>query len=107
MEWVTVQEIRYVGAASCGPHLAPMMAALLCLQDADPAITDPDITADISSGFLEVRLTITAQDAVSAMSRSIATLRTALGDNGDWTSAGAIMHVAPASHADSLLIPAA
>lgn len=107
MEWVTVQEIRCVGAASCGPRLAPMMAALLCLEDADPGVADPDIMADISTGFAEVQLTITADDAVSAMSRAITTLRTALREAGDWATAGAVMHVAAADDADRLLIAAA
>jgi len=109
MEWMTVQEVRFSGAAYCGPCLAPVMEALLCAEDANPAIIEPDITADISSGDLEVRMTIVAADPVAAMSMAIATLRAAISAGGEasgWETAASVMHVAPADAADSLLVAA-
>jgi len=105
MEWMTVQEVRFSGAAYCGPCLAPVMEALLRAEDTDPAVIDPDITADISSGDLEVRMTIVADDPVAAMSIAIATLRAAISATG-WETAASVMHVAPADAADSLLVAA-
>jgi hypothetical protein len=109
MEWMTVQEVRFSGAAYCGPCLAPVMEALLRAEDSNPAIIDPDITADISSGDLEVRMTIVADDPVAAMSIAIATLRAAISAAGNapgWETAASVMHVAPADAADSLLVAA-
>jgi len=109
MEWMTVQEVRFSGAAYCGPCLAPVMEALLRAEDSNPAIIDPDVTADISSGDLEVRMTIVADDQVAAMSIAIATLRAAISATGDtpgWETAASVMHVAPADAADSLLVAA-
>ena len=109
MEWMTVQEVRFSGAAYCGPCLAPVMEALLRAEDTDPAVIDPDITADISSGDLEVRMTIVADDPVAAMSIAIATLRAAISATGNasgWETAASVMHVAPADAADSLLVAA-
>ncbi|HEX4829522.1 MAG TPA: hypothetical protein VH478_00325 [Trebonia sp.] len=107
MDWVTVQEIRSIGAASCGPRLAPLQAALLSLEESDPAVSDPEVTADISAGEVEVRLTIEADDAISAMSKAMTTLRTATESTGEptpgWETAVLVMHVAPAFAADSLL----
>ena len=108
MEWMTVQEVRFSGAVYCGPCLAPLMEALLCAEDSNPAIIEPDITADISSGDVEVRMTIVADDPVAAMSAAIAALRTAISAAGEaaagWETATSVMHVAPADAADSLLV---
>jgi len=109
MEWMTVQEVRFSGAAYCGPCLAPVMEGLLRAEDTDPAVIDPDITADISSGDLEVRMTIVADDPVAAMSIAIATLRAAISATGDasgWETTASVMHVALADAADSLLVAA-
>jgi hypothetical protein len=110
VRYLTTQEIRYVGAASCGPHLAPLMSALLDIETADPAVSDPDITADISSGFVDVEITVDAADQVAAMSRAIATLRAAIRATGDaapgWETSGAVMHVAPEDATDFLLATA-
>jgi hypothetical protein len=109
MQWMTVQEVRYLGATSCGPCLAPLMEALLHAEETDSAIIDPDVTADLSSGDVEVRLTITADDPVAAMSLAVATLHTAiraLGSPSWWGTASSVMHIAPAEAADSLLVAA-
>jgi hypothetical protein len=109
MEWMTVQEIRFSGTAYCGPCLAPVMEALLCAEDSNPAIIEPDITADISSGDLEVRMTVVADDPVAAMSVAATTLRAAIGatkDASGWETGASVMHVAPADAADSLLVTA-
>ncbi len=110
MEWMTVQEVRFSGAAYCGPCLAPLMEALLSAEDSNPAIIEPDVCADISSGDLEVRMTIEADDPVAAMSVAIATLRAAITASGDtasnWETAASVLHVARADAADSLLVAA-
>jgi hypothetical protein len=108
MEWMTVQEVRFTGAAYCGPCLAPLMAALLRAEDASPAVLGPDITADITSGDVEVRMTIMADDPVAAMTVAAATLRAAIRDAGSaasgWEPAASVMHVAPADASASLVV---
>jgi hypothetical protein len=110
MEWMTVQEVRFLGVAFCGACLGPLMEALLNAEEASEAIIDPDVTADISSGDVEVRMTVVADDPVAAMSTAIATLREAISATGDaspaWETATSVMHVAPADAADSLLVAA-
>ena len=108
MRYLTTQEIRYVGAASCGPHLAPLMSALLDIETADPAVSDPDITADIGSGFVDVEITVDADDPVTAMGKALGTLRAAIhaiaGTAPDWETAAAAIHVAPVDASDGLLL---
>jgi hypothetical protein len=108
VRYLTTQEIRYVGAASCGPRLAPLMSALLDLETADPAVSDPDITADIGSGWVDVEIMVDAADQVAAMSRAIATLRAAIHATADaplsWETATAAIHIAPADASDGLLL---
>ena len=110
MEWMTVQEVRFSGAAYCGPCLAPLMGALLSAEDSNPAVIEPDITADISSGDVEVRMTIVADDPVSAMSVAFTTLRAAISAVGEaaseWETAASVLHVAPADAADAILVAA-
>jgi hypothetical protein len=109
MQWMTVQEVRFSGAAYCGPCLAPLMEALLCAEDSNPAVIEPDISADISSGDVEVRMTIVADDPVAAMSVAFVTLRAAIsatGGGSGWEAAASVMHVAPADAADRLLAAA-
>jgi hypothetical protein len=86
------------------------MSALLDLEAADPAVSDPDVTADIGTGYVDVELTVEAADQVAAMSRAIATLRAAIRATGNaargWETSGAVMHVAPDDAADILLATA-
>lgn len=107
MKYLTVQEIKCVGPASCEPRLDPLMEALLDLEEADAAITDPDIAADLSTGCVDVQMTVDAADPAAAMVRALATLRAAIHAIGDatpgWETATAVMHVAPADAADRLL----
>lgn len=106
MRFLTVQEIRSVGAASCGPLLAPLMAALLDLEATDLAISDPDITADIGSGYADVELTVNADDPISAMSKALAVVRSAVGAMGEWETGMASMHVGPVDSPDSVVAAA-
>ena len=107
MRYLTLQEIRYLGSTSCGPRLAPLMSALLDLEAADPSVVDPDLSADIVSGHVEVQMVIEAGDPAEAMVRALATLRSAIHAIGDatpgWETEAAIMHVAPEDAAESLL----
>ncbi|HUN38190.1 MAG TPA: hypothetical protein VMU95_39875 [Trebonia sp.] len=107
MRYTTIQEIRVLGPASCGPRLAPLMAALLDLEAADSSVMDPDLTADITSGVVDVELTVEATEPISALTKAAATLRAAIAAIGDgtpdWETATAAMHVAPSDTADSLL----
>jgi len=110
MEWMTVQEVRFSGAAYCGPCLAPLMGALLNAGDANPAVIEPDITADVSSGDVEVRMTVVADDPVAAMSVAFATLRAAISAAGEaaseWEASASVLHVAPADAADGVVVAA-
>jgi hypothetical protein len=68
---------------------------------------DPDLTADITTGLVEVELTVEAADPISAMITAVAALRTSIQATGDtapdWETATAAMHVTPESTAESLL----
>ncbi len=106
MRFVTIQEI-HLGPSSCGPRLAPLMTALLDLEAADDSVTDPDLTADITTGYVEVELTVEAEDAIGAITKAVTTLRAAIHAIGDatpgWETATAAMHVTPEDTADTLL----
>jgi len=106
MRYTTIQEIHVLGPSSCGPRLAPLMAALLDLE-ADGSVMDPDLTADITSGVVDVELTVEATEPISALTKAAAALRAAIAAVGegtpDWETATAAMHVAPEDSADSLL----
>ena len=108
MRYLTTQEIRYVGAASCGPLLAPLMAALWAIEEGDPAVSASDITADIGSGFVDVEITVDAEDPVAAMGKALGTLRAAIsaaaGASDRWETAAAAIHIAPADASDGLLL---
>lgn len=111
MKYLTVQEVTYTGSGSLEPRLGPLMDALLALEAAaDTAIEDPDLTADLSSGRVEVQMVVDAGDPAAAMVGALATLRAAIHAIGDaapgWETATAVMHAAPADAADQLLIPA-
>lgn len=111
MKYLTVQEVTYAGLKSFEPRLGPLMDALLALEAAaDAAIENPDLTADLSSGRVEVQMVVDAGDPAAAMVGALAALRAAIKAIGDvgrgWETATAVMHVAPADAADQLLIPA-
>jgi hypothetical protein len=107
MRYTTLQEIRHLGAASCGPRLAPLMQALLDVEASDESVSDPDLAADITTGWVEVELTVEAEDAIGAITTAVATLRTAIHAAGDatpeWETATAAMHVVPEDTAHTLL----
>ncbi|WP_300610621.1 hypothetical protein [Trebonia sp.] len=107
MKYLTVQEVQCVGLDSCEPRLDPLMDALLDLEKTDPAITDPDLAADTSTGHVDVQMIVDADDPAAAMVKALATLRAAIHAIGDatpgWETATAVMHVAPADAADRLL----
>jgi hypothetical protein len=83
------------------------MDALLGLEEADSAITDPDLAADLADGCVDVQMTVDAEDPAAAIVKALATLRSAIHVIGDatpgWETATAIMHVAPADAAERLL----
>jgi hypothetical protein len=83
------------------------MTALLDLEAADSSVMDPDLTADITSGFVDVELTVEATSPINALTKAVATLSTAIqavGDDApDWETATAAMHVTLEDTADSLL----
>lgn len=107
MKYLTVQEVKCIGSTTCEPRLDPLMEALLDLEEADTAITDPDLAADVSTGCVDVQMTVEADDPAEAMVKALATLRSAIHAIGDatpgWETATAVMHVAPAEAADRLI----
>jgi hypothetical protein len=86
------------------------MDALLDLEEADAAVEDPDIAADVSNGHVDVQMIIDADDPAQAMVKALATLRAAIHAIGDatpgWETSSAVMHVAPADAGDRLLTSA-
>jgi hypothetical protein len=107
MKYLTIQEIKCAGRNPFEERIDPLMEALLDLEEADTAITDPDLAADVSNGRVDVQMIIEAEDPASAMVKALATLRAAIHAIGDatpgWETATAVMHVAPAQAADRLL----
>ena len=108
MKYLTVQEVRCIGLmSSCASRLEPLMDALLDLEEADAAVEDPDIAADVSEGHVDVQMIIDADDPAQAMVKALATLRAAIHAIGDatpgWETSSSVMHVAPADAADRLL----
>jgi hypothetical protein len=83
------------------------MGALLDIEAVDTSVTDPDLVADITTGCVDVELTIEAADPISAMITAVAAVRTAIQATGDgapdWESGAAAMHVTPEDSAESLL----
>ncbi len=110
MKYLTVQQVECTGLPSCMSRLEPLMDALLDLEEADAAVEDPDIAADVSKGHVDVQMIIDADDPALAMVKALATLRAAIHAIGDatpgWETASAVMHVAPADAADRLLTSA-
>lgn len=110
MKYLTVQEIQCTGPASCEPRLDPLMEALLALEEADEAIADPDLAADLGTGHVDVQMVVDADDPAVAMVKALATLRAAIHAIGDatpgWETSTAVMHVAPVGAADRLLASA-
>lgn len=107
MKYLTVQEIRCVGPGALEPRLDPLVNALLDLEEADDAVADPDLAADLSTGRVDVQMTVEADDPAAAMVKALASVRAAIHAIGDstpgWETATAVMHVAPADAADRLL----
>lgn len=107
MKYLTVQEIQYVGPGTCESRLEPLMDALLDLEEADETIMDPDLAANVSTGRVDVQMTVDAEDPAAAIGKALATLRAAIHAIGDatpgWETSTAVMHVAPADAADRLL----
>lgn len=110
MKYLTVQEVQCVGSASCEPRLDPLMEALLNLEEADAAIADPDLAADLGTGCVDVQMIVEAADPAAAMVKALATLRAAIHAIGyatpGWETSTAVMHVAPVGAADRLLASA-
>lgn len=104
MKYLTVQEFQRIGPGTCEPRLDPLMNALLDLEEADKAVTDPDLAANLSTGRVDVQMTVDADDPAAAMVKALATVRAAIHSIGDatpgWETATAIMHVAPTDAAD-------
>lgn len=107
MKYLTVQEVACIGPTACEKRLDPLMEALLDLEEVDEAIMDPDLAADLSTGRVDVQMTVEADDPAEAMVKALAALRTAIHAIGDatpgWETTTAVMHVAPADAADRLL----
>ncbi len=110
MKYLTVQEVAFGGeAGDFEERLTALMDALLDLEDADGAVTDPDVAATLAGLRADVQMTIEAADPAAAAVQALATLRAAIHAMGDatpgWETRTAVMHVAPAEAADRLLAP--
>ena len=94
-------------AVSCEWCLDALMEALLDLETADGAITDPDLAADLRTNCVDIQVIVDADDPAAAMVTALAALRVAIHAIGDatpgWETTTAAMHVAPAHAADRLL----
>jgi hypothetical protein len=110
VKYLTVQEITYTGPGSCEDRFDPIMEALLAIEENDPAIIDPDIAADVSTGRVDIQMIVDAADPAAAMVKAQAALRAAIHAIGDatpgWETTAAVMHVAPAGKSDRLFTSA-
>lgn len=110
VKYLTIQEVSCSGPGAFGVRLDPLMEALLSIEAADGAIDDPDLGADLGTGFVDVQMTVEAPDPAAAMVKALATLRTALhsigGTDGGWDTTSAVMHVEPAELPDRPLASA-
>jgi hypothetical protein len=110
VKYLTIQQVMCSDPESCAPRLGPLMEALLDLEDADSAISDPDLATDLSSGLVDVQMIVDADDPAVAMVKALATLRAAIHAIGDatpgWETTSAVMHAAPADEAAQLLTSA-
>jgi hypothetical protein len=110
VKYLTIQEVTCADPNTFGARLDPLMEALLTLEDGDSAIEDPELAADLGTCRVEVEMTVEAADPAAAMVKALATLRAAIHATGDailgWETTSAVMHVAPAETADSLVVSA-
>lgn len=111
MKYLTIQEVQFVGDLSVfDARLDELMTALLDLEDADPAIEDPDLAATLTGGVVEVQMTVEAADPADAMVKALCFLRTGIHQIGDatpgWETQRAVMHVAPADESERLFADA-
>lgn len=83
MKYLTIQQIQWVGPVSCKQRIDPLMEALLDLEAADDAITDPDLAADLSTGCVDIQMIVDADDPGEAMVNALATLRATIHAIGD------------------------
>ncbi len=62
-----------------------LMEQLLTIEDADPVIEDPDITATLSTGVVQVSMFLDVDDLGEAAQKLLATVRHAIHAIGDGT----------------------
>jgi hypothetical protein len=100
VKYLTVQEVVCTVPGTFGARLDPLMEALLSLEASDSAIEDPDLSADLGTGRVDVEMTVEAADPAAAMVKALAILRAALQAVADltpgWETTSAVMHAAPA-----------
>ncbi|WP_068922217.1 hypothetical protein [Planobispora rosea] len=111
MKYMTIQQIQCVGdLARFDDRLDELMNALLDLEDGDPAVEDPDLAAQLAEGFVDVQMTVEAEDPAEAMVKALCFLRSAIHSIGDatpgWETSNAVMHAAPADASDRLFAEA-
>jgi hypothetical protein len=110
VRYLTVQEVTCADPNSFGARLDPLMEALLSLEDADNAVEDPELAADLGTYRVDVQMTVEAADPAAAMVKALATLRAAILIASDaipgWETTSAVMHVAPAETPEVLAISA-
>ncbi len=107
--YLVVQEIFSPGGLS-DERLAKLMDALLDTEKADEAIVDPDLAAALSTGDLNVQMTVEASDPAEALAKAMAAVRAAIHVIGDatpgWETAQGVMRIAPASASERLFADA-
>jgi hypothetical protein len=110
VKYLTVQEVICTVPGMFGARLDPLMEALLSLEAADSAIEDPDLTADLGTGRVDVELTVEAPDPAAAMVKALATLRAAIQAVSDvtpgWETSSAVMHAGPVEEPGQILASA-
>ncbi len=97
-EYLVTQHIAATGDLT-DEHMSKLMDALLDVESTDQAITDPDLTATLSTGRVDVQMTVAADDPAEAATKALCAVRSAIhaigGATPGWETKHAAMHIAP------------
>lgn len=104
--YLVIHEIAYRGDELSQDRLDKLMNALLDVENGDDGITDPDLAAALSTGEVDVQMTVEATDPAEAATKALCAVRTAIHAIGDatpgWETSHGVMRIAPIEVSDRL-----
>lgn len=109
MKFYTEMELRASGAID-DARFDALADALYELDEADPAVSDADLTARLADGSVTASLVVEADDPAAAATKALCAVRTAIHAIGDgtpgWETKTGVMRIAPAHESDRLFASA-